>query len=325
MAEDSAGADGGGTTTDPLMRRLVETARDGGWLRDVGDRHMAHHRPGGATLLVGFEELETARERDEPAPWTARLAAKRGYATLTILADGRTWYRDPALEALFDELTDEGFFDEFDTVIFAGGGAEGYAASAYSVAAPGATVFAVQPLATLDRALTPWERRFRSAWALAWGPRYAYAPDLVGGAERVYVVSDPTETFDAMHASLFRGPHVMHLPATHAGPEIWQRLETIGILDRLVAGAESGALTPLRFAQLWRGRRRDRAWLGGMLRKLDRRGRPWLTGLFARYVADRHDSAPARRRLADARARLCEEGRALPGEEPPAEPVREAG
>jgi hypothetical protein len=42
---------------------------------------------------------------------------------------------------------DDGFFDEFEQVIFYGSGSSGYAAAAFSVAAPGATVIAVQPQA----------------------------------------------------------------------------------------------------------------------------------------------------------------------------------
>jgi hypothetical protein len=114
---------------------------------------------------------------------------------------------------------------------------------------------------------------------------------------------------------LFRGRHVTHLRANHAGTRVWGQLSSVGILDRLVAGAEAGTLTELRFAQLWRGRRRDRDWLSGMMRKLDRQKRPYLQGMFARHVTQRLDSTAAKRRLMAAQSSLAEMGRSLPGED----------
>ena len=311
---------------EAMAERLGEPVAEAGgeaFLRRVGDRHLAQFVPGGGRLLVTFEDGAAVERRASGRPWARQLAAKRGYATLAVVSDGRTWFRDRALATFFDELTDDGLFDEFDAATFAGTGPGAYAAAAYSVASPGATVFAVQPVATLERDLTPWEPRFRSARALDWG-RYGYAPDMVEAAGRVWIVSDPRETFDAMHASLFRGPHVTHLRAPHAGSDVGARLESVGILDKLVSGAEAGALTPLRFAQLWRGRRRDMGWLMGMMRRLDRLDRPWLMGLFARHVTQRHDSAAARRRLTAARMRLAAAGRELPADRDQPEAARAA-
>ncbi|KIT18154.1 hypothetical protein [Jannaschia aquimarina] len=299
---------------ETLRALLTDGLRLGGWVRDIGPEHIACLQPGigegAATLLVSFEMMDATLARGRV--WPERLAERRGWSTLTILSRGRSFYRDPALAHLFDEMTDEGDFDDYDQVIFMGGGTGGYAAAAYSVAAPGAMVIAIAPLATLDRSVAPWERRFRSAWSLDWTTRYGFAPDMIDAASQVFVISDPTEAFDSMHASLFRGSHVAHLRATHAGPDLAERLEAIGILDRLVAGAASGSLTPLRFAQLWRGRRRDRVWLARVMRKLDRLDRPWLSALFARHVTERHDLPAFRRRLATARAQLLAEGRDLP-------------
>jgi hypothetical protein len=50
-----------------------------------------------------------------------------------------------------------GFFDDFDQVVFYGAGQCGYAAAAFSVATPGATVVAIQPQATLDPRVTEWD------------------------------------------------------------------------------------------------------------------------------------------------------------------------
>lgn len=309
--------------TQPMTRAehrdaLMQAAGDVGYLRQVGDDHVALFRPGGDTLIVSFEALDVTRARDGGLPLTTGLARKRNWATLDIMAEGRTWFRDDDLHDYFDELTDDGFFDDYDSIVFLGGGMGAYGAAAHSVAAPGATVFLMQPYATLDREIAPWERRFRSAWSLPFGPRYGNAAQMVDAAQRVYIITDPTEAADAMHASLFQGKHITRISATHAGADIQKRLEEMGILDRLLAGAEGGTLTPLRFAQLWRGRRQNSSWLMGLMRKTDRMDRPWLSALVAGHMVRKGAGPVARRRLNAALSRLAADGRKAPGDLEPA-------
>lgn len=293
---------------------LLAAAGDTGELLQLGDDHLALFRPGNDTLIVTFEALDTTRARDGGLPLSSGLARKRGWATLDIMAEGRTWFRDDDLHDYFDDLTDEGFFDDYDNVIFVGSGMGAYGAAAHSVAAPGATLLLMQPYATLDRTVAPWERRFRSSWSLPFGPRYGNAARMIDAAARVYVVTDPTESADAMHASLFEGDHVTRIAAHHAGSNIQARLEEVNILDRLIAGAEGGTLTSLRFAQLWRARRQNVTWLVGLMRKTDRMDRPWLSALVAGHMVRKGAGAAARRRLNAALARLAAEGRKAPGD-----------
>lgn len=301
---------------------LVAAAGEDGYLRQVGDDHIVLHRPGSeaGVLLVTFEGLDDTRAREGGLPLSTGVARKRDWATLDVMAEGRTWFRDDAVHDFFDALTDDGFFDDYDKVLFAGGGMGAYGAGAHSVAAPGATVLLVQPFATLDREVAPWEGRFRSARSLDWTGRYGNAARMIDAARKVYLVTDPHMPADAMHASLFSADHVTRLPAPFAGSDIRQRLEAIGILDRLLAGAESGSLGPHRFAQLWRGRRQDATWLHGLLRRTDRMDRPWLQALVAGHMVRHGAGQVARRRLNAALARLASEGRAAPSGLAPAAP-----
>ena len=57
--------------------------------------------------------------------------------TGTKFTKGDTWFRDNRVYGYFDRLIADGFFEDFDTVIFYGAGSCGYAAAAFSVAAPG--------------------------------------------------------------------------------------------------------------------------------------------------------------------------------------------
>lgn len=308
-------------TREEHRAMLLKTAGNVGNLRQLGNDHIVLFRPGNGTLFVTFDDLEDVRTREGGLPFSMGLARKRGWATLDVMAEGRTWYRDESLYDFFDMLTDDGFFDDYDHVIFAGGGMGAYGAAAFSVAAPNATVFLMQPYATLDRDVAPWERRFRSAWALDFGTRYGNAARMVDAANRVYVVTDPFETTDAMHASLFGADHVVRLAAHHAGGDIQKRLEATGILERLIAGAAEQKLTPLRFAQLWRARRRDPVWLNALMRKTDRMERPYLSALVAGHLVKNGAGQPARRRLNAALADLAEAGIDAPGDLKPTAPV----
>ena len=50
------------------------------------------------------------------------------------MAHGSTWYRDETVHDFFDRLRDQGFFRQFDRVVFYGTSMGGYAACAFSLA-----------------------------------------------------------------------------------------------------------------------------------------------------------------------------------------------
>ncbi|UWQ16495.1 phosphoadenosine phosphosulfate reductase [Jannaschia sp. M317] len=305
---------------DDPPRPAPDTAAQEAWSRDLGQAHVAQFRPGNETLIVEFESRDTVAARPEHLPWSVRQARSEGWATLTLMADGRTWYRAPEVIDFFDEMTDEGLFDDYDRVIFLGTGVAGYGAATYSLAAPGATVVLIAPYATRDPALVPWETRFHRDRALSFGPRYGYAPDALDAAQQVYLLSDPTETPDAMHASLFRGPHITQLPARHGGARLRERLEAMDLLLPVVQAAAETDLTTLGWAKLWRARQHDPVWLGNLMRKLDLMDRPWLQAVFAGEMLDATGAEAARRRLNDALSRLQAQGRPFPAGRKPASP-----
>jgi len=108
-----------------------------------------------------------------------------------MISDGDTWFRDPQIFNFFDRLIDDGFFEEFDNVVFYGVGPCGYAASTFSVAAPGSTVVVVQPQATLDPRMTEWDDRFKHMRNTSFTNRFGYAPDMLDACAQAYVLYDP--------------------------------------------------------------------------------------------------------------------------------------
>ncbi|MGD9919212.1 MAG: phosphoadenosine phosphosulfate reductase, partial [Paenirhodobacter sp.] len=133
------------------LHRIEDLGDAEGYYEPLGARHHALFADRGPVLLVTFESLEAVRAHgEEELPLGFTLAESVGHSSLTLISQGETWFRDRAVYAYLDRLVDEAFFEDFDRVVFYGAGAGGYAATAFSVVAPGATVIALAPQATLD-------------------------------------------------------------------------------------------------------------------------------------------------------------------------------
>lgn len=63
------------------------------------------------------------------------MVKTRQWSSLSLISEGDTWFRDPAVYRYFDRLVDDRFFEGFDEVLFFGAGPCGYAAAAFSVCA----------------------------------------------------------------------------------------------------------------------------------------------------------------------------------------------
>ena len=109
---------------------------------------------------------------------------------------------------LLRSLVYDEFFDDFNQVVFYGAGPRGYAAAAFSVAAPGATIAAPQPQATLDPRVTEWDDRHLKIRRTHFTSLYGYAPDMLDAAKQAYVIYDPYERLDAAHAAMFTRSNV---------------------------------------------------------------------------------------------------------------------
>ena len=267
------------------LQSLVET--DGSWT-DLGTGHTMLSHSDGGTLFVTFEFVEDIRSsRDNALPFGLTLAQTDGCACLTILADKRSWFRDAALYAYFDALVDEDFFEDFDSVVFYGEGMCGYAAAAFSVAAPGAHVVLIAPQATLDPRVAEWDHRFQAMRRLSFTDRYGFAPEMIEGAESVFVLYDPEEELDAMHTALFTRPHVQKFRCRFLGREISSALDDMGLLQDTLLLAGSGLLDIPSFAKLYRARRDYAPYLRALLTQAEDNDRSGLIAMIVRNVLPR--------------------------------------
>jgi len=295
--------------------RIGEIGKMHGFFERLGREHFALYVQEGNTLLVSFDEVDRVIAKGADAlPVGFEAVKKREWSMLSILADGRTWFRDQSLYRFFDKLTDEGFFDSFDQVIFLGAGPMcGHAAAAFSVAAPGAKVLVLSPAATLDREAAPFELRFRAAWRKDFNSRYGYAPDMIDSAAQTFVVYDPLEVLDAAHAALFRAKSCRRLRFRGGGAAILSLLEPHSNLDRILKATANNRMTDLRFSQITRRlRQSNRGYLERLLARAEDRGGPRLAAIVARRALTATGAAHFARRLSALEAQIAETRQGAP-------------
>jgi hypothetical protein len=281
------------------QRAMLAIAEGDGDFLQLGDRHYAFFAEERPILLVTFEDAAAVRDRDDKLPEYYQMAKARGWSVLTILAEGETWWRDPAVFRYFDRLADDGFLEDFDRVVFYGAGAAGYAAAAYSITAPGAELVLVAPRATLDPALAGWDERHRIARRINFRSRFGYAPDMTESASRVWLIHDPLHRPDAMHAALFQRPWVTPLHARYTGEGTEDTLKEMRVLDRILEAAMDGKFSPSYFSWLWRGRRSNSSYLRAILASARLHGRPKREIMICRSVTSRLNAPRFARRLAE--------------------------
>lgn len=312
-----AGAAMSGDLTDAeWLEQLRGIGERDGYFSTLGRDHAAVFvEKSHDVLFVAFETLFGIRSvSDTGMPVAFDVCGRRGWSHLSLVTKSQDWFRDRKVWNYFDRLVDYGFFEDFDRVIFYGAGMCGYAAAAFSVSAPGSSVILVSPQATLDRDLTRWDNRFPTARRLDFSTRYAYAPDMLEAADAAFVIYDPDEIEDAMHASLFRGANIHHhrYRRGRAGA-IESDLRALGLISGLSESAANGSLTPARLAKTLKLRKRHVPYLRALLARVLAEDRPALTAALCRAVLKdrpiprfKHHLEAAERRLAGDRSASAE-------------------
>ncbi|PKP69966.1 MAG: phosphoadenosine phosphosulfate reductase [Alphaproteobacteria bacterium HGW-Alphaproteobacteria-4] len=317
QAETDSSTDLAALSPAEWATRLEDVGEEAGYFENLGKRHSVFFSDQGPVLLVTFETVADIRARQpDQLPLGYGIALARGWSSLTVIADGDTWFRDRAVYGYFDRLVDDAFFEDFDRVVFFGAGMAGYAASAYAVAAPGATVIALAPQATLDPRIAGWDHRFVQMRRTSFSDRYGFAPDMLEGAGEAFVVYDPLEAMDAMHAALFRRPWVTALPCPTLGANLPAMIAMLGLVEPMLVAACEGRFSAAAFWRLYRQRRNSLRYMRLLLARTDAAGRPFLSALVARNAARRLRAPRFANRLAQLQAVLADKGITLPPERP---------
>jgi hypothetical protein len=204
------------------------------------------------------------------------------------MSAGQTWFRDSDLFAYIDRLVDEGFFDSFKRVVFCGlGPVGGYAAAAFSIAAPQPELILTSPVASLAPKDAPFETRFSRAKRLDFSTRFGFAPEMSAHAKALYLIFDPATTMSAAHAALYRGAHVTKISLPRHSPLIERLAMADGGLGDLVLALEADNPTA-RLRQIFRGRARaDETYLVNLAAQAKARNHPKLAARAAGYTPTR--------------------------------------
>ncbi len=298
------------------IAELAGIGSERGYYTPLGKKHSALYVANSEkVLLVSFESMAHIRvSAPHGTPFGFEFAERRGWSHLSLIARRETWFRSPHVWRFFDRQIDSGFFEEFDKVVFYGAGMGGYGAAAFSVAAPGATVIVVAPQATLLPERARWDDRFDDQRLRDFTSRYGYAPDMAEAAHEVYIVHDPGEREDAMHAALFHGPHINRIHYRRGGAgSIDADLRNLGVLDAAFDAIASKSLSAMTFYSALRARRHHTPWLRANMGRIIGAERPYLSGLFARAALNLQDVPRFRKVLEGAEEELARQGRSLPG------------
>ena len=296
------------------LSEIAKIGDERGYFLQLGKRHSALFLDESLdTLLVTFDTVASARNGSASGIPHGMLQAEiNGWSLLSLIARRSSWFRSKKVYSYFDQLVDEAFFEDFEQVIFYGAGANGYAAAAYSVTAPGSRVLLVSPQATLDPEVAPWDDRFVTMRRTDFSSRYGYAPDMIEGAEEVILFYDPAEELDAMHAALFRGPQVRKIRFRQGGATTGKLLQDLKVVGQVLRGMADGNLTEQNIYWLLRRRRNSLAYLSNLLNRVHIEDREYLVALLARWVLEKKENSKFRHHLSTAERKLTDQGRRLP-------------
>ena len=259
MAEQDSSAN-----DTPTVPRWFDALRPGGDGEGFMERHLRHslmyvRRPVNR-LLVTFDNLSNVNDRSAlREPWAFKFAQDVNISHLGVMAHVADWYRDGDLIARFEKLRDEGFFEGYDRVIFAGVSMGGYAAIAFGSLVPGAHVVSVNPQSTLDIELVPWETRYEGGRRQDWTLPLSDAAALTGDLGRVSIFYDPYHALDKQQVARFSGDNIKVFHCRHSDHKTAVFLRKIGALKPVMHAAIFDELDEVEFYGLYRARR-DLPW-----------------------------------------------------------------
>lgn len=256
--------------------RWLDELRPGGEGLGFVEKNLRHSllfvkRPS-TRLLVTFDNLSNVNDTSpEREPWAFKFAQDNALSHLGVLAHVSDWYRDADLIARFERLVAEGFFDNYERVVFAGVSMGGYAALAFASLVPGAHVVSVNPQSTLDPGLVPWESRYESGQRQDWTLPLSDAAKLTGGLGRVNIFYDPYHALDQQHIDRFSGDNLRIFKCWFSSHKTAVFLRKIDALKPVMQHCIFDELTGPVFYRLYRGRR----------------NLPWYRGAVAGYFSDK--------------------------------------
>lgn len=246
--------------TDPAPPWFVELYPGGdgaGFLQKLERHSVLFHQRSAAKLVVSFDNIANANDLSfAREPWGWKFFRDEGWSHMGVFARTKAWYRDPEIISYFQNCAAEGFFEQFDHVVFAGASMGGFGALTFSELVPGAHVIAFNPQTTLDERLVPWETRYRFGQVQDWDLPLGDAARTVKKAGKAYVFYDPFFDLDRQQVTRLQGDNVLLLKTWFSNHFAAPMLRKLDILKPVMLKAMDGTLTADEFYRMMRARRR---------------------------------------------------------------------
>ncbi len=294
----------------PVHERFDEArthaAASGGFFWE-GPENAVLFEPRSKRLIVSFDNISSVREEGQRWPWGFKVMSRdMNCSVLGVMGTQRNWFRQEFVHDAFESLRDQGFFQQFDEILFYGASMGGFAALAYSGCAPGANVLAIAPQSTLDRDILPDDNRWGWTARLDWKGRFNDAADCVGAARDVTIISDPYFGPDVAQVSRIRGDNITRLKAPFMGHQLPNAFHLMGMLKPLLYAGAGGTLTPQLYYKLFRARRDLPRYQHDILMHAEERGKLRSAIRVCEYTLKKRDAKNIARSLERLQAELSD-------------------
>lgn len=230
---------------------------------------------GSDVLIVSFDNLATIDEGWPRGPWAWSRLQPLGYAVLGVQSLAKDWFRQPTAPDLIRALERTGFFRRFRRVVLIGASMGGFAALNFAPLIPGAQVLAFSPQSTMNKAIAPFEARFRYAVKRSnWeGMPFLDAAAALPYIARAVILYDPFVPEDWAHAQRLSGPTVEQLRVPFCTHEAIRVVLKSGALPVLLAAMLVDAPVGPALWPVFRARRSVPKWQRALLAEAAQRGR----------------------------------------------------
>ncbi|MDE0589183.1 glycosyltransferase family 2 protein [Halocynthiibacter sp. C4] len=262
-------------------------------------------------LYVSFDNLSNVfDEAIDRSPWGYKFARDVGVSHLGVFAHIKGWYRDAKLIRRFEALASDGFFDNYERVVFAGVSMGGFAALKFASLVPGAHVVAINPQSTLDPSIVPWETRYVVGQRQDWTLPLNDAAELTKNMGRVNLFWDPYHELDTRHIERFEGPNIHKFKCWFSRHKTAVFLRKIDALKPVIQHAIFDELTEKEFYRLYRNRRNLPWYRGSVSNYFRNSGREKIADRFDMVFRERLRERATRNKLAEEMAPDADESRA---------------
>lgn len=254
--------------TDPAPPWFVELYPGGegtGFLEKLDRHSILFHRRDANRLVISFDNIANANDLSfAREPWGWKFFRDEGWSHMGVFARTKAWYRDTEVIDYFQEKAHQGFFDQFDQVVFSGASMGGFGALTFSSLVPGAVVIAFNPQTTLDERLVPWETRYRFGRVQDWELPLGDGAETIKTARKAYIFFDPFFVLDRQHAARLQGANVVLLKTWFSNHFAAPMLRKLSLLKPVMQQAMSGSLAPADYYRMMRARRQLPIYMRGI-------------------------------------------------------------